>query len=104
MARPKPKVLLEWEDPDSYSGIDVCESEGFSYFAVLYQEKPFQLRRHLNVEVQAPGNTKYPKTVFANAGHAFNLADRLNKYFNTTDFTVHRLANGYEIKRHSGNF
>jgi hypothetical protein len=54
--------------------------------------------------VQAPGNTKYPKTVFANAGHAINLAERLNELFNTSDFTVHRLTNGYEIQQNPVKF
>jgi hypothetical protein len=100
MARPKPTIVLHWEDSQSYAGIDICEAEGFSYFAVLYKNRPFQLRKHLNVEVTQPGNIKYPKTVFANAGHAFNLADRLNEKFCTTDFTVHQLTHGREIQRH----
>lgn len=99
MSRPQPTVIMKWDNPDGYNGIDVCESEGVSYYAVLYKEKPFHLRYHLNTETYAPGGTKYPKTVFANAGHAFRLADKLNRLFDCNDFAVHRMANGYQVKR-----
>ena len=99
MARPKPTVILKWEDPDGYGGIEICESDGLAYFGVLYRGQPVHLRHFLNTEVVAPGNIKYPKTVFANSAHAFNLADKLNRIFQTTDFTVCRMTNGYEIER-----
>jgi len=98
MARPNPPILLKWEDTESYKWLEICDCEGFSYFAVLYQGRPFHLRTHLNSDIRAPGNTKYPKTVYANSGHAFRLAEKLNEMFNTTDFTVHRLNNGPQIK------
>ena len=36
----------------------------------------------------------YKKTSFSNPGHAFNLAERLNKQFNTDEFCVVRLEGG----------
>lgn len=40
---------------------------------------------------------KYKKSSFANPGHAFNLADKLNKMFKTTKFQVYKLDNGTRI-------
>lgn len=91
MARPEPTVIVTWEDPESFSALEICEAEGFSYFAVLYEGKAFNLRKITNTEVNLPGNRKYPKTVFANSGHAFGLAKKLNERFNTTKFTVAQL-------------
>jgi hypothetical protein len=94
MARPEPTVVLTWKDPDSYKALQICEAECFSYFAVLYEGKPFQLRKIVNTELDTPGNNgnrKYPRTVFSNSGHAFNLAKKLNEYFATTKFTVARM-------------
>ena len=54
----------------------------------------------MNTLVNYPG-PKYKKVSFSNSGHAFNLADRLNKKFNTTAFTVVRLLEGETIKRDS---
>ena len=99
MARPTPHIILEWQDPDSYGALQICEPEAQCYFAVLYKDKPFQLRKVANTEVVGTGNFKYPKTVFANSGHAINLAERLNKLFNTSDFTVHKMANGYQVNQ-----
>jgi hypothetical protein len=47
--------------------------------------------------VDSPG-AKYKKTSFSNSGHAFNLAERLNKKFNTKDFTVVKLVSGEQIQ------
>ena len=46
---------------------------------------------------------KYKKVSFSNSGHAFNLADRLNKKFNAKTFTVMKLTNGKEVTRDSEN-
>ena len=37
---------------------------------------------------------KYRKIAFASPGHAFNLAEWLNRQFRTTEFTVYLLAGG----------
>ena len=52
----------------------------------------------MNTLVNYPG-PKYKKVSFSNSGHAFNLADRLNKKFNTELFTVVRLLEGEKITR-----
>ena len=37
---------------------------------------------------------KYKKVSFSNSGHAHNLAEKLNKIFNTQDFSVFKLTTG----------
>ena len=90
MARPKPVILLEHVNPKSYKAEQILEAE--SIYAVFYQGKAINLRT-LSHLISYPG-PKYKKVSFSNSGHAFNLADRLNKLFKTTDFTVYRLDGG----------
>lgn len=90
MARPQPTILLENVNPKNYKAEQVLEAE--SIYAVFYQGKPINLRT-LSHLVSYPG-PKYKKVSFSNKGHAFNLAERLNKMFKTTEFAVHRLDVG----------
>ena len=64
---------------------------------MYYERKPINLRT-LNTLVNYPG-PKYKKVSFSNSGHAFNLADRLNKKFNTDLFSVVKLTDGEPITR-----
>jgi hypothetical protein len=82
MARPKPQVLLSHQEDEHV--LEVCEEYGV--FAVYYQGKPIMVRRRHAVD-SYPG-PKYKKSTFTEPGHAFNLANRLNKLFNTTEFDV----------------
>ena len=89
MARPKPTILLEISDK-SYNTEQVLDA--IAIWAVFYEGKPINLRT-LNSLVNYPG-PKYKKVSFSNSGHAFNLADRLNKKFQTNKFTVVKLTQG----------
>lgn len=91
MSRPNPQVFLTCQDPKNASGIEILEA--VAYYAVLYQARPFNLRKWLNLELKSLTGyaAKYPKTVFANRAHAYNLADRLNKMFSTEDFSVREI-------------
>ena len=40
---------------------------------------------------------KYKKVSFSNSGHAFNLSEKLNKLFNSTDFAVYKLTTGQKV-------
>ena len=98
MARPKPKILMEFTDPKSYRSEQILAAGAI--YAVYYENKPINLRS-LNALVNFPG-PKYKKVSFSNSGHAFNLASRLNKLFKTDQFTVVKLLNGETIVEDDG--
>ena len=89
MARPKPTIILENVNK-SYKAEQILEAEAI--YAVFYQGKPINLRT-LSHLVSYPG-PKYKKCSFGNKGHAFNLAERLNKMFRTEEFEVVKLTAG----------
>lgn len=93
MARPKPTIILENVNSKTYKAEQVLDSEAI--YAVFYKGKPINLRT-LNHLVSYPG-PKYKKCSFSNSGHAFNLAERLNKMFKTKDFSVYKLTDGTPI-------
>ena len=90
MSRPKPSVLLDYTDPKTYKAEQVLKADAI--YAVFYEGKPVNLRS-LNTLLDYPG-PKYKKVSFSNPGHAFNLAEKLNKLFKTTKFEVFRLTHG----------
>lgn len=90
MSRPKPTVLLEIVDKQTYKTDQVLASEGI--WSVFYKGQPINLKSS-NMLISYPG-PKYKKVSFSNPGHAINLAKKLNKRFNTEDFTVVLLNSG----------
>lgn len=90
MARPKPTILLENVNSKTYKSEQILEAEGI--YAVFFQGKPINIRS-LNQLISYPG-PKYKKCSFSNAGHALNLADKMNKLFKTTEFSVYKLTQG----------
>ena len=94
MARPKPTILMEFTDPKSFRSEQLLAADAI--YAVFHNNKPINLRS-LNSLTNYPG-PKYKKVSFSNSGHAFNLAERLNKLFKTTEFTVVKLSDGTIIK------
>ena len=99
MARPKPKIILEYTDPKTFRSEQVLEA--VAIYAVFFKNKPVNLRS-LNSLVNYPG-PKYKKVSFSNSGHAFNLAQRLNKLFKTDEFTVVKLTQGETIREDDDN-
>jgi hypothetical protein len=93
MSRPKPDIILEHTNPKNYKSEQVLKADAI--YSVFYQGKPINLRS-LNTLVNYPG-PKYKKVSFSNSGHAFNLAERMNKLFNTKDFQVVKLTQGEVI-------
>lgn len=93
MSRPKPTILLEALHKNQYKAEQVLSADAI--FSVFYQGHPINLRT-LNTLVSYPG-PKYKKVSFSNPGHAFNLAERLNKMFSTEDFKVIKLTKGEEV-------
>ena len=93
MSRPKPTVLLSISNKETYKQEEVLAAEGI--WAVFYEDKPINLKT-TSVVAQQLG-PKYKKVSFSNSGHAFNLAEKLNKLFNTTDFAVYKLTTGEKV-------
>ena len=93
MSRPKPTILLEHID-DNMRAYQVCEADAI--FAVCYKGAPIKIRTQANIEIDYPG-PKYAKTSFPTPGHAFNLVERLNQKFDTTDFSVVMMTAGRTV-------
>jgi hypothetical protein len=93
MSRPKPKVLLEVTDKKSYKTEQVLEADAI--WAVFYKDKPINLKT-TSIVAQDTG-PKYKKVSFSNSGHAFNLAEKLNKLYNCQDFSVYKLTTGKKV-------
>lgn len=93
MSRPKPKILVEQTDRQTYKTEQVLAAEGI--YAVFYEGAPINLKT-ANMLVQYPG-PKYKKVSFSNPGHALNLARKLNAQFKTDKFSVVLLKQGEQI-------
>lgn len=93
MSRPKPVVLLEITSKKTYKTEQVLEAEAI--WAVFYKDQPVNLKTTSLVAQQI--GPKYKKVSFSNSGHAFNLAEKLNKMFNCKDFSVYKLTTGEKI-------
>lgn len=93
MSRPKPDVLLEYTNKNTYKSEQILASEGI--WSVFYQGKPINLKS-FNSLIGYPG-PKYKKVSFSNPGHAINLCKKLNKLFKTQEFSVVLLDAGKTI-------
>ena len=90
MSRPKPEVIVEYTDRNTYKTEQVLASDGI--WAVYFDNRPINLKTS-NYLIQDPG-PKYKKVSFSNPGHAINLAKKLNKQFKTDKFSVVLLVKG----------
>jgi len=97
MSRPKPRVLVELTNKQTYKTEQVLASDGI--WAVYFDNQPINLKTS-NYLVQYPG-PKYKKVSFSNPGHAINLAKKLNTQFKSDKFSVVLLNKGEVI--YSGN-
>lgn len=93
MSRPKPNVLVEITDRNTYKTEQVLAAQGI--WAVFFDGKPINLKTS-NLLVQYPG-PKYKKVSFSNQGHAVNLAKKLNSQFKTDKFSVVLLTQGQQV-------
>ena len=94
MSRPKPNILLEVTNKKTFKSEQVLEAEAI--WAVFFEGKPINLKTSSIVAQQI--GPKYKKVSFSNSGHAFNLAEKLNKMFSTDQFAVYKLTTGEHIK------
>lgn len=93
MSRPKPKVLLRHVSLDD---TETMVSPADSIWVVCYKGLPITVRR--GPEHNAYPGYKYLKSAWPHPGHAFNMCDKLNELFKTTDFTVWQMKPYREIK------
>ena len=93
MSRPKPTILAELTNKQTYKTEQVLASDGV--WAVYFDGKPVNLKTS-NMLVQYPG-PKYKKVSFSNPGHAINLAKKLNVQFKTNKFSVVLLKQGDQV-------
>jgi len=98
MSRPRPQILVEITNKETYKTEQVLASEGI--WAVYYGERPINLKTS-NYLVSYPG-PKYKKVSFSNPGHAINLAKKLNEQFQTDKFSVVLLDKGKVIYPENG--
>ena len=98
MSRPRPQVLVELTNKETYKTEQVLASEGI--WAVYFEARPINLKTS-NYLVQYPG-PKYKKVSFSNPGHAINLAKKLNEQFQTDKFSVVLLDKGKVVYPESG--
>lgn len=93
LSRPKPEILIEITDKNTYRTEQVLASQGI--WAVFFDGRPINLKTG-NMLQQFPG-PKYKKSSFSNPGHAINLARKLNAQFRTDKFSVVLLTEGNKI-------
>lgn len=94
MSRPKPTIILSHTATLSGKAEQILAAEAI--YAVFHDGKPINLKT-VNENILG-NNNKYKKTAFANSGHAFNLAEKLNKMFSTTSFAVYKLTSGEVVQ------
>jgi hypothetical protein len=99
MSRTNPTVLLEITNKTNYKTEQVLESDAI--WAVFYRDKPVNLKTSSILAAEV--GPKYKKVSFSNSGHAFNLAEKLNKTFNCQDFSVYKLTTGKKVQDESEN-
>ena len=93
MSRPKPQVLIENTNKQTYKTEQVLAADGI--WAVFFDNSPINLKTS-NLLTQYPG-PKYKKVSFSNQGHAVTLARKLNTQFRTDKFSVVLLKQGEKI-------
>ena len=93
MSRPKPTIILQHSNKETYKLDEVLAAEGI--WAVFYDGKPINLKSS-SLVANYPG-PKYKKVSFSNSGHAINLAEKLNSLFKCDDFSVHVLTTGKKL-------
>jgi hypothetical protein len=92
MPRPPTTVLIEMHNNTTHKTDQILKSEGI--WAVYYNNSPINIK---TIAIAAFVSPKYKSVSFSNKGHAINLAKKLNRKFNTNNFTVVILSNAETI-------
>lgn len=86
MARPKPTILLNREIDPQHS-IEILQAE--QLWTVVYQGQPINIRKV--VWIVSGTSFKYLRHGFPKEAPAKNLAEKLNRWFFTDQFTHKRV-------------
>lgn len=93
MGRKAPKVILSFTDKHSFDTTEILAADFI--WAVFLDGKPVNIR---HTDYAAGYGAKYRRVSFANAGHAYNMVERMNRMFKTDRFKVHQLSQGPAIE------
>lgn len=93
MARPGPEIILSVPTDDAGGVMEILESQGV--WVLTHAGRPVALREKF-YEIDGL-HVKYPRTGYNNEAHCVRLAEKLNKQFNTKDFSC------LEVVRYIGN-
>ena len=94
MSRPAPVTIAQLPAYAKNKGLHVMGSTGV--YAVMHNGQPINISSH-NKSGEGHQQPIYKKTNFATPGAAFNLADKLNKRSDTTDYEVYEMIRGDKI-------
>ena len=95
MSRPKPTIILQHSNKETYKLDEVLAAEGiWAVFCLLYTIN----LKSSSLVANYPG-PKYKKVSFSNPGHAENLAKKLNVMHKTDKFAVYLLKTGDKFTR-----
>ena len=86
MSRPKTNTLIRQRIGKTDTEMEIALGDG--HWIVVYDSKPINIiKHHYYVD-----RKKYSRNGFPFEGHAHNLCKKLNAQFNTTLFTVRKVA------------
>jgi hypothetical protein len=85
MSRPAPTILTQQRIGKTDWEIRIQAGEG--HWVVVYQDQPINIVK----DYYYADRKKYMRNGFAHAGHAANLARKLNAQFGTQDFPVRKI-------------
>jgi hypothetical protein len=89
VGRPNKEILLTHTDDNGYI-TEVLKVKGL--WVVTYQGEPIGIRRTYRME----HSMKYPRTAYNNPAFAYNMMERMNALYRTTDFNVIEIGNSLD--------
>jgi hypothetical protein len=94
MARPDPTILAEQHEPRRIVQVIAAPTN----YTLTFDGQPVALRFILP---STAAYYKYPRASWTNGGHAYNMADKLNRMFKTKAFGVAALSTNDHLAQQS---
>lgn len=88
MGRPQPNILLTTFQ-NTHKELQVLSAE--NYYYVVYKNEPFNILQIDRDPRKWQARKRYLTNGWAHRGHATNLANKLNKLYASTEFTVREI-------------